>query len=197
MIDMQRSEIPSAGRQRVKAVSVRPLQKELRAFVLASLALFSLAILVALHSASTHAATVGAIPDEKLYGYIANDPMPAGTLPWQLLRQVKVIEETKGGKATSRPEFSAKLKALDKQDVKVYGFVLPLSTTVKQSHFLISPLPTHCPYCVSQGPDSMIEVMAKTPVEYSQWEPIVISGRLELVNDSSLFYRLTNAEIVK
>lgn len=181
----------------MNAVLVRPLRKEWHAFAWLSLVLFSLAALILLQSISAEAATVGAIPDEKLYGYIANDPMPAGTLPWQLFRQVKVIEETKAGKATTRPEFSAKLKALDKQDVKVYGFVLPLSTTVKQSHFLISPLPTHCPYCVSQGPDSMIEVMAKTPVEYSQWEPIVISGRLELVNDSSLFYRLTNAETVK
>ncbi len=139
----------------------------------------------------------GKIPDEQLFSYLGKDPLPAGTIPWQLLRQVKLVEEKKNGKTTSRPEFSAKLKELDRQQVKVYGFVLPLSTTLKQKHFLISPLPTHCPFCLSQGPDSMIEVLAKIPVEYSNWDPIVISGRLELVNDSSLYYRLIDAEAVK
>ena len=43
----------------------------------------------------------------------------------------------------------------------------------------------------------MVEVVARNPVEYSQWEPIVISGKLELVNDQYLFYRLTDAETVR
>ena len=137
------------------------------------------------------------IADEQLFSYVGKDPLPAGTLPWQLLRQVKLVEEKKGGKTTMRPEFSAQIRELDKQQVKVYGFVLPLSTTAKQAHFLISPLPTHCPFCLSQGPDSMIEVVARIPIEFSQWDPIVVAGKLELVNDSSLYYRLTDAEPVK
>ncbi len=137
------------------------------------------------------------VTDDQLYSYIGKDPLPPGTLAWQLLRQVKLIEEKTAGKTTLRPEFSAKLRELDKQVVKVYGFVLPLSTTAKQKHFLISPLPSHCPFCISQGPDSMIEVVARIPVEFSQWDPIIVSGRLELVNDSSLYYRLTDAESVK
>ena len=96
-----------------------------------------------------------------------------------------------------RARTGAELKALDKREVKIYGFVLPLSTSQKQKHFLISPLPSHCPFCVDQGPDSMIEVIAKSAVEYSPWEPIVLSGKLELVNDQYLFYRLTNGEVVK
>ena len=43
----------------------------------------------------------------------------------------------------------------------------------------------------------MVEVLAKTPIEYSAYDAIVVSGRLELVNDSSLYYRLTNAELIK
>ncbi len=141
----------------------------------------------------------GQIPDDKLLSYIGKDPLPPGTLPWQLLRQVKLVEgKAKGAKAAAMfPEFSAELKALDKQEVKIYGYVLPLSTSQKQKHFLISPLPSHCPFCVDQGPDSMIEVVAKSAVEYSPWEPIVLSGKLELVNDQYLFYRLTNGEVVK
>lgn len=143
----------------------------------------------------------GQIADEQLYGYIGKDPLPPGTIPWQLLRQVKLVEakskDAKVKTAPMLPQFSAQLKELDNQEVKLYGFVLPLSVGVKQKHFLISPLPSHCPYCVSQGPDSMVEVVAKTPVEFNQWEPIVVTGKLELVNDQYLFFRLTNAESIK
>ena len=114
-----------------------------------------------------------------------------------MFRQVKLVEEKKDGKTTLKPEFAKVLRDLDNKPVKLYGFVLPLSTTTKQKHFLLSPLPTHCPFCVSQGPDSMIEVLAKTPVEYSAYDPVVVAGKLELINDSSLFYRLVDAEPVK
>lgn len=150
----------------------------------------------------------GKLPDEQLFGYLGKDPLPPGTIPWQVLRQVKLVE-TKAGKGSNGtkdakdsgaqllPEFGPQIQELDKQEVKLYGFVLPLSTGTKQKHFLISPLPSHCPYCVSQGPDSIVEVLAKDAVEYNQWEPIVVSGKLELVNDQYLFYRLTNAQTVK
>ena len=141
----------------------------------------------------------GQIADEQLLSFIGKDPLPPGTIPWQLLRQVKLVDgKQKGAKAAAMlPEFSPQLKALDNQDVKIYGYVLPLSTGQKQKHFLISPLPSHCPFCVNQGPDSMVEVVAKSPVEFSPWEPVVISGKLELVNDQYLFYRLTNGEALK
>lgn len=141
----------------------------------------------------------GKIADDQLFSYIGKDPLPPGTIPWQLLRQVKLVEaKQKGAKAAAMlPEFSPQLKDLDNKEVKIYGYVLPLSTSQKQKHFLISPLPSHCPFCVNQGPDSMVEVVAKNPVDYSPWEPIMISGKLELVNDQYLFYRLSNAETVK
>jgi hypothetical protein len=143
----------------------------------------------------------GKIPDEQLFGFIGKDPLPPGTVPWQLLRQVKLVEVkgkgAKPGAPQMLPEFGPRIQELDKKEVKLYGFVMPLSTSARQKHFLLSPLPSHCPYCVYQGPDSLVEVIAKIPVEYNQWEPIIVTGRFELVNDTQLFYRLTNAEAVK
>ena len=163
-----------------------------------TIALATTITLVGSATAATPAtADAGKIPDDQLLSYLGKDPLPPGTIAWQLLRQVKLVEVKKNGKTTLHPEFSAPVRALDRKQVKVYGFVLPLSTSLKQKHFLISPLPTHCPFCVSQGPDSMIEVVAKVPVEYSNWDPIIVAGRLELVNDSSLYYRLVDAEAVK
>jgi len=160
----------------------------------------------------------GKIPDEQLFGFIGKDPLPAGTVPLQLLRQVKLVEvkgksakpsapqmlpefgpriQELAGAPQVLPEFGPRIQELDKKEVKLYGFVMPLSTSARQKHFLLSPLPSHCPYCVYQGPDSLVEVVAKVPVEYNQWEPIIVTGRFELVNDTQLFYRLTNAEAVK
>ncbi len=142
----------------------------------------------------------GKIADDQLFSYIGKEGIPAGTVPWQLLRQVKLVEpKVKAGAKAGEmvPEFGPRIQELDKKEVKLYGFVMPLSTSAKQKHFLLSPLPSHCPYCVYQGPDSLVEVIAKTPVEYNQWEPIVVTGKFELVNDTQLFYRLNNAESVK
>ncbi len=188
----RRANLPAPDTQHVRHVSA-PVSA-IFGIAFALMAAFAFAAPAAAPAATPEA---GKLPDDQLYSYIGKDPLPPGTVPWQVLRQVKLIDEKKNGKNTQRPEFSAQIRELDKQQVKVYGFVLPLSTTPKQKHFLISPLPTHCPFCVSQGPDSMIEVVARIPVEYSQWDPIIVSGRLELVNDSSLYYRLTDAELVK
>lgn len=137
------------------------------------------------------------IADDQLLSYLPKDGVPAGTVPWLMFRQVKLVEEKKDGKTTLRPEFAKVLRDLDSKPVKLYGYILPLSTTPKQKHFLLSPLPTHCPFCVSQGPDSMIEVLARIPVEFNAYDPVVVAGKLELVNDSSIYYRLVDAEPVK
>jgi hypothetical protein len=164
----------------------------------------ALALSASCFAQTTPTPAPGKIGDDQLMAYIGKDPLPPGAIPWQTLRQVKLVEgKPAAGKDASkspppmRPEFSPALKELDSKEVKLYGFVMPLSTSVKQKHFLISPLPSHCPYCVSQGPDSLVEVIAKIPVEFNQWEPIVVSGKFELVNDQYLFYRLNNAESVK
>ncbi len=167
---------------------------------------FSIGLTTAAHALQPQAP--GKLSDDQLMGYIGKEPLPPGTIPWQLLRQVKLVEKstdakavkganTKNAAANMVPEFGPQIRELDKQEVKLYGFVLPLSTSAKQKHFLLSPLPSHCPFCVNQGPDSMVEVVAKTGVEYNQWEPIVVTGKFELVNDQYLFYRLNNAEPVK
>lgn len=171
-------------------------------------AAFTAGVLSTQLSAQPGANPPGKIADEQLFGFIGKDPLPAGTIPWQILRQVKLVEgigkdvpkaanKAAGAAPSMRPEFSPKVLELDKKEVKLYGFVMPLSTAPKQTHFLLSPLPTHCPYCVYQGPDSLVEVIAKIPVEFNQWEPIVVTGKFELVSDPQLFYRLTNAQSVK
>src|SRR5512145_961333 len=61
--------------------------------------------------------------------WIGADPAPAGTVPWQLLQSTKTVQ-----KADKKfgPSFPKEVKELDKQQVKLYGFMMPLDQAKKQ-----------------------------------------------------------------
>jgi hypothetical protein len=117
---------------------------------------------------------------------------PAGTVPWELLQQAQTVQ-----KADKRfgPVFTREIKALDKRDVKLYGFMMPLDQSRKQKRFLLASFPPHCSFCMPGGPESMVEVVADTPVEFT-YEPIVVAGRMAVLEDDVVYYRLTNAAAV-
>src|SRR3977135_793177 len=103
-------------------------------------------------------------------------PERSGVVSWRTLAQVMPVKQ--GDHMV--PEFSKDILALDKQDVRVQGFIIPLDMGDRQKRFLLSAVPPHCPFCMPAGPDAIVEVIAKTPVKYSL-EPIVVSGRFALV----------------
>src|SRR5258708_28382825 len=92
------------------------------------------------------------------------------------------------------PRFSKELLDLDKQTVRVQGFILPMDVGDQQKHFLISAVPPHCPFCLPAGPEAIVEVQAKSAVSYS-FDPVVIGGRFSVVKDDSsgILYRMTDA----
>jgi hypothetical protein len=59
-------------------------------------------------------------------------------------------------------------------------------------------VPPHCSFCLPAGPDSVVEVVAKTPVKYT-FDPIVVAGRFSVLKDDSagLLYRLSDAAPVE
>lgn len=116
-----------------------------------------------------------------------------GVVSWKTLAQVEPVKE--GGKMV--PQFSRDIMGLDKKDVRVQGFIIPLDMGDKQKHFLLSAVPPHCPFCLPAGPDSIVEVMAKKPLAYG-FEPIVVAGRFAVLKDdpTGVLYRMTDAEPV-
>lgn len=117
---------------------------------------------------------------------------PAGTIPWELLQQAKTVQ-----RADKRfvPEFTKEIRSLDKKQVKLYGFMMPLDQARMQKRFLLASFPPHCPFCLPGGPESMVEVIADKPVEFT-YEPIIVAGRLAVLDDDVVYYRLTNANAV-
>ena len=115
-------------------------------------------------------------------------------LSWKLLGQVELVKQ----KDRYVPQFSSGVSALDKKDVKVQGFMMPLEMGDKQSHFVLAAMPTTCAFCLPGGPESMVEVKMKTPVKYT-FDAVVVTGKLAVLKDdpSGIFYRIVDAEPAK
>lgn len=113
-----------------------------------------------------------------------------GVVSWKLLSSVTV----KADKSKVIPTFPAGVMALDKRTVKVQGFMMPLEPGDRQTHFLLSSVPTSCSFCVPAGPEGLIEVRSKTPVRYTL-EVVTVEGLMAVLNDDpyGMFYRVTQA----
>lgn len=118
----------------------------------------------------------------------------AASVPWQVLATVSVVKQ--GDRYV--PAFPKELAALDKTQVKLRGFMLPLEQGVMQRRFLLSAQPPECAYCMPGSAEQFAEVLTRVPIKYAG-EAITVSGTFELVRDESggLLYRLTEARPVE
>lgn len=142
-------------------------------------------LLIALPALAQHQVPPGVDPNQFRPLPDRND-----VLSWKVLSQVELIKQ----KDRYVPQFAASVTALDKKEVKVQGFMMPLQMGDKQSHFVLTAMPQTCSFCLPGGPESMVEVKSKVPVKYT-FEPVVLSGRLAILKDdpTGVFYRLTDA----
>jgi hypothetical protein len=122
-------------------------------------------------------------------------PLPElkGVVSWKTLAEVTTVKD----KERLVPQFSREIIALDKKEVKLQGFMMPLDMGERQKRFLLVAMPPSCAFCLPGGPDQVVEVIAKTPVKYG-FDPIIVSGRFAVLRDDpmGLYYRLTEAVLV-
>ena len=124
------------------------------------------------------------------------------------LKPVKILEDAYNDRRGLTAEFilnvfrniNRLLKsnfALDKKEVKIQGFMMPLEMGDRQKRFILTSMPPSCAFCMPGGPDQIVEVQAKTPVKYG-FEPIIVSGRMTVLKDDpmGLYYRVTDAVLV-
>lgn len=119
-------------------------------------------------------------------------PLPErnDVVSWKLFAKVELVRQ----KDRYVPKFASDVAALDNQQVKVQGFMMPLQTGDKQTHFVLSAMPQTCSFCMPGGPEQLVEVKAKQAVKYT-FEPVVVTGKLAVLKDdpTGVFYRLTDA----
>ena len=150
--------------------------------------------------AGTAMPSVTAMPSGSGAGYHSPDspiaPLPqrSDVVPWSVLSDLT----KKTNKTAILPVFNDAQKAMDKTVQRIQGFMMPLDAKATQTHFLLTSVPLTCSFCIPGGPESMVEVKAKTPVRYSL-EPVVVEGKFTvLTNDQyGLFYRIVDAVPVK
>lgn len=125
--------------------------------------------------------------------FIGADPAPAGTIPWGLLLSTQTMQ-----KADKKfgPAFPPDVRKLHNQKVKLYGFMMPLDQAKRQKRFLLSAYPPHCSFCLTGGPESLVEVITETPIDFT-FDPLVLSGRMAVLDNDVVYYRLTSATVVK
>ena len=124
---------------------------------------------------------------------LLNDlPEIKGVVSWKVLGQVNETQVDK----KYVPEFSPEVAKLDQQEVKLQGYMMPIVAGEKHERFLLTMRPPHCPFCLSVGPQYVVEVKAKAPIKHTL-EPVVVAGRFHVLRDDpyGLYYRLTAAQL--
>ncbi len=116
---------------------------------------------------------------------------------WKTLAKItytKQYDELLGFKV-DMPVFSADIKALEGQEVSVKGYIIPVEGYRSHKEFIFSAFPySMCFFCGGAGPETVMEVFANDPVEYSA-EQITLRGKLELnaTDVNRLMYILNDA----
>jgi hypothetical protein len=112
-----------------------------------------------------------------------------GVISWQTLVKVTLINNI--------PHFDQVIEALNGQQVKVQGFIVPLEQTEKQEHFLLSINPPTCFFCLPAGPEGLVEVFTKPGIEFS-YEPVVMAGTFKVLkqDEMGIYYRMLNAQLM-
>jgi len=164
-----------------------PIRSALMPMLLAAL----LAAAAPLHAQAPGAAqnSLGLPIDPSLLNTL---PELKGVVSWTTLAQVTT--RTEGRRVV--PQFAPAVRSLHEREVKLQGFMLPIVTGERHDHFLLTMRPPHCPFCLSLGPEYIVEVRARAPIRHT-FDPVVLSGRFNVLSDDpfGLYYRLTGAQV--
>jgi hypothetical protein len=111
---------------------------------------------------------------------------------WAVLRKTKIGEDDKRGVFTA--SFPDEVKALDGQSVALSGFMMPLDTTAKSKHFLLTKYTPVCFFCPPGQPNEVVEVTTNKGVAITA-RMLTVNGRMALINNAEkgLFFRLDGA----
>ncbi len=123
------------------------------------------------------------------------------TKVWKTLSKItfkKEYDEMMGFKVDI-PVFSEDIKKMEGKVVQIKGYVIPVEGYKSHKEFIFSAYPYNmCFFCGGAGPETVMEVYAKEPIEYTA-DPITIQGTLELnaTDINRLIYALNDATFVK
>jgi hypothetical protein len=119
-------------------------------------------------------------------------PTVEGALSWSVLDQFREIAD-----ANAIPvALSATMRSLERSEVKVAGYMVPIEGTSGQSHFFLAATPEPCDFGFPGDLPTLIEVKTRSPITFTG-EAIVLSGTFERSGEGrSVKYSLDGASLV-
>ncbi len=120
------------------------------------------------------------------------------SLVWPKLYQIQFTKDTDKLGEFDRPVFSAAVKSLAGKRVSLPGYMVPFDSGSKSKSFMLSSLPLNaCFFCGVGGPETVIQVVAKREVTYTE-KPVEIEGILRLndIDPERMIYILEEAEMI-
>ncbi len=120
---------------------------------------------------------------------------------WKTLAKItftKQYDELMGFKVDV-PVFSEEIKNLEGKEIDVKGYIIPVEGYKSHKEFMFSAFPySMCFFCGGAGPETVMEVFAQNPVEYTA-EQVTLRGKLELnaTDINRLMYALNDAYLVE
>lgn len=119
---------------------------------------------------------------------------PPGGISWATLESTREIQRRQAGTIYSKPAFSRPVKALAGTRIKVSGYVMPLQTSSKQTHFVLLAYPPDCPFHLNPAPNQFIEIKTAAPIAVrsgvqSFEGQLVLGGQ----DESGIFYMMRDS----
>lgn len=111
---------------------------------------------------------------------------------WKTFGKCKVHLDQKNYKYSI--DYTPEVKAMEGKEVTVSGFMLPLESTEKFKHFLLSKRTPTCPFCPPGEPNEIVEVFTKKPVTWDEGI-VVVTGKFGFTSNPELglFFQLKDA----
>jgi len=99
---------------------------------------------------------------------------------WQVLAEVRLKKEKKGGYEMEVPLFTDHLKSWNGKKISLKGFVIPAGEVGDESKFMLSSLPFNvCYFCGAAGPEPITEGESTEKVKFTS-QAIWMEGVLQL-----------------
>ena len=98
-----------------------------------------------------------------------------------------------------KPVFGDEIKAIANKTIEVKGYIIPTDGYKSHTEFILSAFPYNmCFFCGGAGPETVMEIYAKTPVKFTS-DAVSLRGKLALNTDdvNRLIYSLTEVEQIE
>jgi uncharacterized protein len=142
------------------------------------------------------AAAIETVPSTHVWQTAPNVP---GGIPWSVLASTRErVTVDANRRSWTDPQFPPAVQRLGNQTVKVNGYIMPLQQSDQQQHFVLMAYPPSCPFCMTAGPQYLIEVKAGRPFRFT-YDAVIVQGTMRLLtrDPTGFFYRIENARQVR